>query len=250
MKINVENLAGTIEEFDMDDTTTIEILKGQIGLKDMVKGPIKDMRLFIMDNTTRTILDDKKNLSELGIVDNATIYVVMRQPFKDTITIGKRERPHDRITESNLGEPNGLCVSPDGNELFVVDKLLNCVKVYNTSNGQYLRSYDGNRKNDDRYIPNISFRAPQGICISSDGLELFVADTGNSCIIVLDSKKGDVIDTIPLKYRPTDISIASNNCLFVTDTANYIHVYKPSQSGGKYSKKRGTRHTRHTRRKR
>ncbi len=106
---------------------------------------------------------------------------------------------------------------------------------YDTYNYNYWKDVV---KTPAAYVPNgsitgetigtTSFKEPQDICISGDG-EVYLADTGNNRIVVMDSKMSKVnriIDTFTRDGEedhfnaPYGVCVSENNELFVADSNN------------------------------
>ena len=69
-------------------------------------------------------------------------------------------------------ELSGICLSPNGDDLYVTDGLYNNVQVLRTEDGSLIQTIGEHGQTAGKFI------TPLGVCVSSDG-ELIVADTWN-----------------------------------------------------------------------
>jgi sugar lactone lactonase YvrE len=75
--------------------------------------------------------------------------------------------------DNQFYKPSGLCVSPDGELLFVCDQYNHQIQVFRVDNGEFVRKF-GSKGTD-----NGQFNQPTAICFSQDGTLMFIADSYN-----------------------------------------------------------------------
>jgi sugar lactone lactonase YvrE len=176
------------------------------------------------------------------------------------VSDGARVKP---IGRHRLDNPQGICVSPDGELLYVADTNKNHVEVFRISDGKHKRtiaiddspyrlciSPNGHflfvstehcitvlniKDGSLEYIGepgfgNGQFSSPEGICLSQDGNELYVADGRNNRIQVIRVTDGSHIRTIGERGRggdpgqfawPRDVCFSHDGSqLYVADFVN------------------------------
>jgi DNA-binding beta-propeller fold protein YncE len=74
--------------------------------------------------------------------------------------------------EQEDSELSGICLSPNGEELFVTDGLYSHVRVLRADDGSLIQTIGGHGQSDGKFV------TPLGVCVSRDG-EMIVADTWN-----------------------------------------------------------------------
>jgi YVTN family beta-propeller protein len=102
-----------------------------------------------------------------------------------------------RVLESPIEvgrEPIGFVFAPDGERLFVADRLDGTVSVVNSATGAIER------------IVNLSGVA-SGIAISPDGRKIYVPDPGSNRIRAMDTAAFQLSD-IPMPYQPNGIAVS------------------------------------------
>lgn len=140
MIVNIQNLAGTVEKCEVPFGGTLSVLKDCVKAANLVECAPKHMSFSLMpesDNAKPVILDDSHTLASYGISDGDTVHVVTREPdYKRTVVSRK---PNDAYYFSRYIKPHGLCMSPDGKYLFVVDTSLKSgVHVFRATDGAYV----------------------------------------------------------------------------------------------------------------
>ena len=87
---------------------------------------------------------------------------------------------------ANFDSPEGLVLSLDGRQLFVADYENNKIRVVIVANGAVTTlAGSGESKSEDGVAASASFDSPQGLALSLDGRQLFVADFGGNKIRVV-----------------------------------------------------------------
>lgn len=160
---------------------------------------------------------------------------------------------------SKLDYPRKICLSPDGDKLYVSDSIKDCIHVINVKDGSYIQtigpcsgasgiclSPDGLelfviitnpyrinvfRTTDGSHSRNIDIpdRA-YDICLSKNGEELYVSINSKHIVMVLNSTTGRTIRILRGRFKfPFGICISPDELLFVTDTEhNCVQVLTPS----------------------
>ena len=134
---------------------------------------------------------------------------------------------------SRFNSPYGVCISPNGAELFVADAYNNRIQVLRISDGRVIRSIGSGSKGDS---PD-QFDWPTGICISPNGEFLIVADTLNKRVQVFHASDGRYYRTLKKKFEyPSSVCFSPNGeFLFVADSdKNCIQVFR--ETDGKHLK--------------
>ncbi len=157
------------------------------------------------------------------------------KPFAGT---GQENIIDGKINEAQLAQPSGLSIYE--NKLYFVDSETSAIRVIDLDS-EHLSTIVGHGLfefgHQDGTLDNALFQHPLGLCAYNNGV--FVADTYNSSIRVIDLKHSQVstligktnddkvcmpdnpsCDLIPL-YEPSDVEIFQNK-LFITDTNNHM----------------------------
>jgi DNA-binding beta-propeller fold protein YncE len=130
---------------------------------------------------------------------------------------------------SRFDSPYGVCISPNGEEIFVADAYNNRIRVLRVSDGQVIRSFGSKGSSPGQ------FNWPSGICISPNGGFLAVADTYNERVQVFHTTDGSHYRTLNKKFvYPSSVCYSPNGeFLFVADSdKNCIQMF--SESDGKH----------------
>ena len=130
---------------------------------------------------------------------------------------------------SRFDSPYGVCISPNGEELFVADAYNSRIQVLRMSDGQVIRIIGSKGSSTGQ------FNWPSGICISPNGKFLAVADTYNERVQVFHTSDGTHYRTLKKKFEyPSSVCYSPNGeFLFVADSdKNCIQVF--DESDGKH----------------
>lgn len=158
----------------------------------------------------------------------ATIYlmIVLYAYFQNLFAFGDKD---GNLTEGKLQHLLGLAIYEPENILFVADtynhkvKKVDISKNYvSTLTGSGLDTVDGKTR---------TFEEPGGLCVSADGKKLYVADTNNHCIKVVDLNKEFLargVHKLDLNLNQSHSSKDRSNYLVVS--ANTVDI---SNKGGK-----------------
>ncbi|HLG35083.1 MAG TPA: T9SS type A sorting domain-containing protein [Bacteroidia bacterium] len=139
-----------------------------------------------------------------------------------------------------LSGPNGMCITPDGTTLYVVDYTAHSIKKVIIASGT-ATNYAGSGTSGyaDGAASTSQFSYPSGIKISSDGTTLYISDNGNCLIRKIDLSNNmvttiagvynafafaDSSDGLQAKFnQPIDIAIApGDSVLYVSDSENHL----------------------------
>lgn len=144
-------------------------------------------------------------------------------------------------TQGNpLWGPNGICIDPTGNELYVADYSAHRIKKV-TLPGGIVTNFAGNGSMgyQDGASLAAEFSYPTGLKISSDGLYIYIADNGNCLIRKIDIANA-AVSTIAGVYnafshgdnangllaqfnQPIDIVVApGDSVLYISDSENHV----------------------------
>jgi DNA-binding beta-propeller fold protein YncE len=126
-----------------------------------------------------------------------------------------------------LQEIRDLAILPLTHELIAVDAGLSRLAVYSPM-GVY-RRYVGSKGKEQ-----MQFESPTGVGVNPDGKLVYIADTGNDRIVILDNaleyvrKFGGRGTSEGFLTSPSDVAVRSDGVVFVTDTGNNrIEYYTP-----------------------
>ena len=173
----------------------------------------------------------------------------LNTPDPETVSLGLAPELSNAVTPNNgpfalfdqagagsgngqFNQPRGIAVSPDGEQIYVVD-MGNARVEHFDATGQFINSVGGQDSSDVAFGTANGGLGPTGIAVGSDGL-VYVADTWNHRIVVLDESGhmvrefgqfGDTQDSPDAAeltgsfFGPRAIAIY-NNEIYVVDTGN------------------------------
>lgn len=141
-------------------------------------------------------------------------------------------------TAARFTAPTGICISADGQFLFVADYSGHRIRKINVST-KAVTTVAGNGTSGyaDGVGTAARFSYPSGICISTDGTILYVSDYGNSYIrkIIIATQTvstiagngtfayaDNIIGLSAAFNSPTDIVNNGDSILYITDTENQL----------------------------
>ena len=143
----------------------------------------------------------------------------MRQQREADVAQRVREaaarQPREAQMSEGDDEPNTICISPNGEELYIVDTANHNIQVLNVLNGTVLRTYGSKGKGKGQ------FSYPNGLCISPDGGQLYIVENFNNCIQVLNAYDGTHIRTFDGIQTNESICISPNGEKLYVSTIDY-----------------------------
>lgn len=120
--------------------------------------------------------------------------------------------------------PNEICLSKNGNWLFVANANDNSVSVINTRERKVVETLNA------ALYPNApSGSTTNGLALSEDEKTLFIANADNNCLAVFDiSKPGESRSKgfIPVGWYPTNVKVIGNK-IFVANGKGYSSMANP-----------------------
>jgi uncharacterized protein (TIGR03663 family) len=173
----------------------------------------------------------------------------LNTPDPETVSLGLAPELANAVTPNNgpfalfdqagagsgngqFNQPRGIAVSPDGEQIYVVD-MGNARVEHFDATGQFINSVGGQDNSDVAFGTANGGLGPTGIAVSPDGL-VYVADTWNHRVVVLDESGhmvrefgqfGDTQDSPDAAeltgsfFGPRAIAVY-NNEIYVVDTGN------------------------------
>lgn len=129
--------------------------------------------------------------------------------------------PH-QLGKTNLLEcPTGIAIDEENGRIFVSDFCTNHILILSL-HGEILEIIGSKRAgNDVGKISNTTFRGPRGLAFDPKNQKLYVADSGNNCIKIIDfNSEESIIPDIDSITYPTRLFVDQEN-LFIT-TPNEI----------------------------
>jgi sugar lactone lactonase YvrE len=141
-------------------------------------------------------------------------------------------------TSAKFKAPTGICISPDGQYIYVADYSGHRIRRINiTTKAVTTIAGNGTSGYLDSTGVSAKFSYPSGVCISPDGSTLFVCDNGNSRIrrINLSNQRVSTVagdgnfgytdhsnGALASFNGPTDVVISGDSVLYVSDTENHL----------------------------
>jgi YVTN family beta-propeller protein len=134
---------------------------------------------------------------------DATVSVIDTQTMAVTSTIAVGQHP------------NSMVFGPDG-LLFVSDANSDAISVIDTDSNTVVRTISVSLYANAPYGSS-----PQGLAVSRDGRQLYVANAGNNDVVVIglngDRGPEKMLGEIPVAWYPTSVAVGNDNTLFVTN---------------------------------
>ena len=236
MCVNIQNLAGTFLAIDIPVNATVDYLQQlihELPVK-IVECSLEQQRLFVMPSAVATDMassqinqseamtldDDTRTLASYGIVNEMTVYIVVR-----AYELGEFVRTFSSCCSGTgpFNGPWGMCMSSNGELLFVADGVNHKVQLFRATDGSHVRTIGSKGSGDGQ------FKMPYFICLSHNDSLLFVTDSGNNRVQVLSASDGSHVRTIGSKGSdigqfndPCGLCLSPDNeYLFVSDTNNH-----------------------------
>jgi len=164
----------------------------------------------VMDNEGRIFVVDSGNHA-IRMLYNGYVY---------TLTGGEAGGRNGHLSYARFNRPSAITIDRNGN-LYVVDTLNHTIRFINLTTGNV--STLAGRLGQEGYRDSIRMQAlfsnPMGITISPDGRRIYIADTGNHIVRVLEGMR---VETVAEGFLlPMDL-LWHNNLLMVADTGNHL----------------------------
>ena len=171
-----------------------------------------------------TIATSLRNVKAVTVDSSGNIYVTETYTETYHMQIIKINPGLDNtIIAREINSPNGIIVDSLGNNLYIADTGNNTICKIVIATGEVITLAGSTTSgSSDGIGPAASFNNPRGITISSNGLFLYIADTGNNAIRKIVIATGQVTTlalTSSLNY-PCGITTDGNLNLYVADTGN------------------------------
>ena len=182
-------------------------------------------RLAVMlEDGGYAILADDRSIGSYCAASGATVELLVSDGFRGGEFVRLISESAESPALSRMTDPWGVCLSPDGETLFVSSISNHCILVLSASDGSHIRSI-GSEGADDGQLKH-----PAGICLSNSGKLIFVADDGNHRVQAFRVSDGSHIFTIGRRgfgsgqffNFPTAIRMSPDGeLLLVCDTHNH-----------------------------
>ena len=132
----------------------------------------------------------------------------------------------NRITDSIFvgDHPNDLCLTPNGQTLFVANANDNSVSVVAIKNRKVLETLDAGL-----YPGSLCGSTSNGVATSANGKVLYIANADNNCLAVFDVSNPGAsksIGFIPVGWYPTGVKIIGNK-IFVINGKGFSSLPNP-----------------------
>lgn len=116
--------------------------------------------------------------------------------------------------------PSAVSVDPVSGHVFVADRNNDRIVElsFNGSSFSWVGTFGGTG----------TLKRPEGVAV--DATRVYVADTGNNRLVVLQRPGGAVLATVTGMLTPQDVAVDANDCVYVSDT--YHDVIKVYSYGG------------------
>lgn len=185
----------------------------------------------------------KKNLLFTKSVLTILLFIIVcesafSQHQVSTIAGSSQGYQDGTTTSARFSAPTDVCISPDGQSIYIADYSGNRIRKINRSTNQVTTlAGNGTMGSTDGVGTSAKFSYPSGLAISSNGQILYIADNGNSLIRKLDLSNNSVTtiagdgnfshsdNTNALQAsfnQPTDLALRGDTVLFISDTENHV----------------------------
>ena len=151
----------------------------------------------------------------------------------DSSNVAKTGRTIESVTD--------VAVAPDG-RIFIVDKVNSIIFVLN-ENGEYLSFIknikDENKKNAQVNGVNVSLNLPEGVFYHEKADELYVCDTGNQRVLVLDGQtfvfKRAILRpenmTGETEFKPSKVAVDNADRIYLVVQSSYEGIIELNEDG-------------------
>ena len=188
-RVHIKNMAGDSWPLVVAADDTVGDLKRRIH-ETRAECAVKLQRLLVQreDDEFVVLEDDDKTLGALGIGGERVVSVVVRDGYRGGEFV--RAFGSEGIGAGQFNQPWGMCMSSDGDLLFVAEYGNHRVQVVRESDGSPVRSIGSQGSGAAQFI------GPSFVYLSHDGSCLFVSDTYNHRVQVLRASDGSHVRTI------------------------------------------------------
>jgi len=172
----------------------------------------------LFDRPTSGVMDKE---GRIFVVDSGNHAIrMLYNGYVYTLAGGEVGGRNGHITYARFNRPSAIAIDRNGN-LYVVDTLNHAIRFINLTTGNV--STIAGRLGQEGYRDGVRvmalFSNPMGITISPDGRRIYIADTGNHIVRVLDGMR---VETVAEGFLLPMGLIWHNNLLMVADTGNHI----------------------------
>ena len=119
-----------------------------------------------------------------------------------------------------LGDPYGICLSPDETTLAVACPHSHCIKLISVDGSVAPRTIGGEQGSGDGQLNN-----PGDVRFTPDGQQLVVADNGNNRVQCL-ALDGSFVRKMPLRAAPRAVAVDAAGNIIVA-TTKHVKVFSP-----------------------
>ncbi|XP_050314599.1 NHL repeat-containing protein 2 isoform X2 [Anthonomus grandis grandis] len=182
----------------------------------------KSKEIYIADS-------ESSSIRRLSLIDGKVSAVVGgdRNP-NNLFAFGDKD---GSLYEAKLQHALGVAMAPDGKSLYVADTYNHKLKKIEISENT-ISTYVFSSSIDYMENPIVEFKEPAGLCVSSDGKKIYLADTNNHLVKVLTLGKNGVISKVE-KLDLRDERISTKN---EPPNTNVITLQKPLRHNSKGGK--------------
>ena len=172
----------------------------------------------LFDRPTDGVMDRE---GRIFVVDSGNHAIrMLYDGYVYTLAGGEAGGRNGHLSYARFNRPSAIAIDGNGN-LYVVDTLNHAIRFINLTTGNV--STIAGRLGQEGYRNGIRVQAlfsnPMGITISPNGRRIYIADTGNHIVRVLDGMR---VETVAEGFLlPTGLKW-HNNLLMVADTGNHL----------------------------
>ncbi len=216
----------TVSIIDTDNNTVIDtITVGDYPIA--ITMTADGYRAYVLNKSTISVIDTTNNrvVKTISFTAENTINAIAVSPDGSRLYVSAGSiQVIDTYTDATIasipvdGLPHGIVVSPNGSQVYAVDRENKNVVVINASRNQI-----------ETTIPVV--KAPTGIAISPDGSRIYVTNLSNynqppngGSVSVIDTTSNQVIEDISIGSRAYAIAVSPDGSRVYTGNYNTIYV--------------------------
>jgi DNA-binding beta-propeller fold protein YncE len=172
----------------------------------------------LFDRPTDGVMDKE---GRIFIVDSGNHAIrMLHDGYVYTLIGGEAGGRNGHLTYARFNRPSAIAIDRNGN-LYVVDTLNHAVRFINLTTGHVSTIAGRLGQEGERNGVRVQalFSNPMGITISPDGRRIYIADTGNHSVRVLEGMR---VETVAEGFLLPMGLQWHNNLLMVTDTGNHL----------------------------